>query len=286
MKLFRATVVLSASLLVLSGCGLGGGSQSTTDAGSALPIVELTGDDAMLTAAVERTNDLESFRFAMLVEMSIPDEDTIRIEIDGAMDVASGNATLTMNLGSMFSAIPESERGEFESDFGDGTIEIIQAGPSTYIKFPMLAELAGGGGDWVEVPTDASDDALGLSGITFESPEDLLSGLTEGAVVTEVGTEVLNGVATTKFRLDAAEPAASGSDDFADVFGADLFGDGGATFVWIDDHGVVRRMEVSFNFFGIEGGIVIEFSDFGIPVVVEVPANATAIDPAQFDFIG
>ncbi|NOX30410.1 MAG: hypothetical protein GXP35_10245 [Actinobacteria bacterium] len=286
MKLFRATVVVVATLLLLGGCGLGERSPSSGDAGSDLPLVELTGDDAMLMAAVERTNELESFRFAMLFEMSVPDEDAIRIMVDGAVDVASGNATLTVDLGSMFDTIPESERSEFESTFGDGSIEIIQAGSSTYMKFPMLAELAGGSGDWVEVPTDASSDVLGLTGISFESPEDLLSGLTDGAVVTEVGSEIINGVATTKFRLDAVEPAASGGDIFGDGGADAIFGNSGATFVWIDDHGVVRRMEVSFNFFGIEGGIAIEFSDFGSPVVVEVPANAVAIDPAQFDLFG
>ncbi len=282
----RWSAGLVAGSLLLSACGAGSG----PDATASLPVIELTGDDAMLASVVDRTATMESFGYAMVLEMGFPAEfseqgmpTTMRFEVDGAVDTVAQTSTMKMDLSSMLEAMPDSERAQFDEVFGDGTIEMVQSGTKAYMRFPALTGMLGSDSDWVAIPADASADVMASTGVMFEDPEDLLTGLPQGATITEVGQETIQGVSTTKFQLDANLDGA-GAGDLGDAFD-ELLG-GSTSFVWIDQYGLIRRFEMSFNMFGMTGGTVVEFFDFGREVNVSVPSDYVELDPALLAAFG
>ena len=188
-----------------------------------------------------------------------------------------------MDLSAMLDSISDSERAQFDELFGDGTIEMVQSGTKAYMKFPALTGMLGSDSDWVAIPADASADVMASTGVMFEDPEDLLTGLPQGATITEVGQETIQGVSTTKFQLDANLDGA-GAGDLGDAFD-ELLG-GSTSYVWIDQHGLISRFEMSFNMFGMTGGTVVEFFDFGREVNVTVPSDYVELDPALLAAFG
>lgn len=274
----KAAAVLAAGAMCVSACGGGTTGQAAPD----LPVIELTADDAMLAAAVDRTTAIDTFRYAMVMELSVPGEESMRFEIDGAMDTSRGAMSMTMDMSGLADQLG-GEIDEMGDLFGGSTMEMVQVGDTAYLRAPGLAEMLGGDADWIALPSDQSSDLTGLGlGIDVEGPEAFLEGMPEGADIVDMGREDLRGVAVTKFRAEM--PTAAADDDLSAAF-AEL-GSAGPVYVWIDDQGLVRRMELSFDLFGIGGGIVIEMFDFGAGVDIDVPSDVTELDPRLLGAFG
>ncbi|MCB0992141.1 MAG: LppX_LprAFG lipoprotein [Acidimicrobiales bacterium] len=270
----RLLMVVVVAALIATGCGGGSGSGSVGQ-GADLPLVELDGTDAMLIAAVDRTSTATSYRFAMLMSFSAPEfgMEEMRFEVDGAIDSRTNEATMTMDMSSLLEGMSDQELDLFGDLFGDGKIDIVVAGDTAYMRFPALTQMMGSSADWVAVPSEGSSDAISSMGLAFEEPGTLLDGLRSVADVEQVGTDTVGGVDTTMFAvtLDAAELDPSGF----------MTGDV-PIFVWIDDHGQVRRFEMQFDSMGMSGGVVMELSDFGVDVDVKVPNEFMSLDPSMF----
>ena len=239
-----------------------------------LPTIELTADEAMLAAVVERTDSVESFRFAMLMEMSVPNEGTVRIEADGAVE-SSGDISMEMQLKGDGGAgeLDLSGMAEF---FGSESIELVQSGNTAYMKAPGLTSMMGSDAEWIALPVEASSELT--FGMEMGSPTSYFDDLPDGVTVTELGQETVGGVSTTKFAVGLADLATG--DATVDA----MFAGGGPMLVWIDDMGLLRRVEMSFDLMGLTGGLVIETFDFGADVDVNVPGDYLTLDPSQFGY--
>ena len=271
----RLAASLTAAALLTTGCIGGSGSGTSASPLEGLPAVDLEATDAMLIAAVDRTNEVSSFRFAMLISFSVEELDwgEMRFEVDGVMDSTTGEAEFTMDMSSLFASVPSNQRGLIEQMFGDGKIEYVQSGGKAYMKVPGLLNGYPGDAEWVSIPIESSADAMGALGVAFENPTSMLAELQADSDVTEVGREVVGGIETTRFQVSLA----SEDLDPTGFFNGDL-----PLSVWIDDQGVLRRVELQFDAAGMSGGMVMQISDFGVDVNVDVPKNFVEIDPAQF----
>lgn len=272
MKL-RMMIAVLAALVFTTGCL--GGSSSDSGSGTNLPLVELDGTDAMLISAIDRTSTATSYRFAMLMEFSAPElgMDRMRFEVEGAADDRTGDATMTMDMSSLFESVSGPEAEMIENMFGDGKIDMVMTGGTAYMKFPALTQMMGSSADWVAVPADGAGDTVSSMGLAFEEPGDLLAGLRAVAEVEEVRSETIGDVNTTMFAVEL---------DAADVDPTGFMTGDVPIYVWIDDYGMLRRFEMQFESMGMSGGVVMQLSDFGTPVDVKVPDEFMTLDPSLF----
>ena len=267
-KRSRLAGVLIAGSMLVSSCGGGG------DVATDLPTIELAGDRAMLAAAVERTESVDSFRFAMLIEMNVLDEGSVRIEADGAVD-GTGATSMELQFKGTGGA-DDLDMSAMSAMFGGETMQIVQSGSTAYMKAPGLTAMLGSDADWIAMPAESSSELT--FGMEMGSPTSYFADLPDQMTVTEHGRETVAGVSATKFRLDLGDLETGDADVDA------LLADAGPVYVWIDDTGLLRRMELSFDVLGMSGGLVIETFDFGADVDVDVPTDALSIDPDQFGF--
>ncbi len=267
----RLIISLLTLLVLTTGCLGGSGADSAVDPFADLPTVELDGTDAMLIAAVDRTNEVSSYRFAMLMSLSMPmlDMDELRIEADGTLDMRSGKGQFVIDMSSMLESAPD----EAAEMFGDGKVEVRMLGSTGYMKFPAMAQAMGSSAEWVAFPADVTGEAVGSMGLAFEDPAMIMEDLKEAKSVTELRRQTIGEVDTTMFEIEL---------DTEQIDPTGLLSGGLPMFVWIDDYGVVRRIEIQFDMLGMTGGVVMELFDFGVDVDVEAPSDYMTIDPTVF----
>jgi hypothetical protein len=132
-----------------------------------------------------------------------------------------------------------------------------------------------------------------------------LEGVTEDGLE-EQGSEEVRGVETTHYagEIDMGAVFEQAREQFEDIdedalgeFGTvvdseaaieefeDQFGEEPVPVeVWIDDDGLTRRMQMSFEIEGETVTQTIEMFDFGEPVDIEVPDEADSVD--MFELLG
>jgi hypothetical protein len=179
----------------------------------------------------------------------------------GAFDVRdhSGSLALDMNLGSS---------PQITQVLGSSTLHLDEVidGTTVYVKFP--AQLASkipslSGKPWIKIDLAKAASAAGIPGIaslvnnpTSSDPSQFLQYLRAAGTVTPDGTEVVGGVQTTRYKatisLDKvpdAVPSSSRSAVESAVKGIERLTKLHQipTVVWIDDHNLIRRMQLSFN---------------------------------------
>ncbi|MCP3934068.1 MAG: hypothetical protein GY708_01715 [Actinomycetia bacterium] len=266
----RLIISLLAVLVFTASCD-GGSGDASADPFADLPVVELDGTDAMLIAAVDRTNEVSSYRFAMLMSLSMPlfDMDELRIEADGTLDMRSGEGRFVIDMSSMLESVP----AEATEMFGDGKVEVRTVGSVAYMKFPAMAQMMGSSSEWVAFPADLTGDAVGSMGLAFEDPAMIMEDLRAATSVTELRRQTIGEIETTMFEIEL---------DTEQIDPLGLVSGDMPLLVWIDDHGVLRRIEVQFDMMGMTGGVVVELFDFGVEVDVEAPSDYMTIDPTVF----
>lgn len=145
------------------------------------------------------------------------------------------------------------KRIRIRCDYPSGDLEAMVVGDFTYVR--GAAFLGGDARKWVKEPTYTGENAL-----QEFTPEKLLSLLRAASRETErVGEEAVRGVETVRYRLtvdcDKADLECAATTEVE---------------VWIDDDGVVRRIELHDD--RSEG--TVEFYDFGVDVnIVPPPAG-------------
>jgi hypothetical protein len=118
-----------------------------------------------------------------------------------------------------------------------------------------------------------------------ESSAAVLTAVLEDADVDEVGSDEIQGVEATHYRLELADAGESAlaalPDQQQDWFGL-IIGDGGlsgnATVdIWVAD-GLVRRFEISSPDYGSQS---VEFYDFNADITITPPPGPYAESPAD-----
>jgi hypothetical protein len=116
-----------------------------------------------------------------------------------------------------------------------------------------------------------ADHHPGLAGWFTSDPRTLLDQVIAAGPFEELGTEPVDGVDTR--HVGGTNPQAT---PVLGTFWRFRPGTVSSVEAWIDDHELVRRLDVTFDdpAQGITGRYSIEFSDLGEPVTVDAPADA------------
>jgi hypothetical protein len=252
---------LLAALLaaVVTGCGSGG-------ALSLDPVA----------AAATKTADEQTFKVNYSMDMTVMGQ-KMSLDGTGAFDGSRDVAQATVDLSGL--PLPGASSG--------GAATVVYDGHVMYMKMPLLTSALPGNKPWVKIDLATAARAAGVDLGSFKAvdPKQGLQQLLASSDTKKVGTDTLDGVETTHYRavVDVANAAKlppaqrralrqflKGMDGHAPVD------------VWIDGQGRVRRESMNFDYgTGLQHAqtsVTMNFTDFGAPVDVTVPAPAEVTD--------
>jgi hypothetical protein len=271
----RSLVFLAAALTVLGVSACGGDASAP-----ATP-------QAAVVQAADRTSDAGSSRASFEITMTGLAPEPLTMTGEGLFDSKERKGRLTMDL-SALGAGSGQDLGEAEMIFDDFVV---------YMKFPFLSELQGGLKEWLrfdirELGKEQGFDLGQLSQLNQNDPSQALQYLRAASEdVEELGKEEVRGVETTHYRMtidlrkvvdqapeEQREQLRAQIDQIVEQSGIQMV----PTEVWIDDEGLARRMELTYNGMrfapGEEGDMTMtmELFDFGVEVDIQPPpANKT-----------
>ncbi len=242
------------AVLGLAACGNGSSDDAT--------VVQAAATPQFLAESADRTAAVESGRFELSIDVAASEEapNGFSITGSGAFDLANKRSQSTIDLGGLLEAAKDSEGAGMLGLFGDGKFEIITDGDAVYVHAGFLSAFLGGDDakPWVKIPADGGGDAV---------TTDLGGGLTDatalldllrdsGATVTDQGQADVQGESTHHFTatISVADALAAAPDDtqgkassFIEQLGADAGNVEIPVDVFVDDQGLVRRMQMAFD---------------------------------------
>jgi hypothetical protein len=193
----------------------------------------------------------------------------------------------------------KSQRGAFttKTTFGQKSFLVQQVidKQQLYLRTPLLAGKLPGGKSWMKVDlakaakTPGIDlDALGASGPS-QDPAQGLDYLQGAGTATRLGVAKVNGVATTRYRVQVdLKRAAKRSQNAAAKRSIDrlIATLGGATTlpvdVWIDGNHLVRRQHVTYNATVVgqlsEFDVTTDYTAYGAKLDAKPPADGDTFD--------
>jgi hypothetical protein len=214
-------------------------------------------------------------------------------KVSGEMSVAVGSRQMTLPIeGAIDFEQQDVEMRVDMSKMGtpglEGSMEIRMVDGVMYMNMgSLLGSRAGsvlGGKDWVSI--DLKD--LGAGQSSTQNPADMLQSLRGAGDVREVGTDDIDGTATTKYHAEislqkAIDKMPAKYRDLAEQ-GMKALGGSFPVDVWIDHDGLPRRFEISIDVSGT-GSVKerIDFSDYGADVSIEAPPADQVQSMADFE---
>jgi hypothetical protein len=229
-----------------------------------------------------------------------------RVALSVSMDLgAIGNVTMTakgaLNLGT--------HEGRFATDFtglpaqltskvgaaGLTTTELFTGG-ALYVGSPLFAGKLPGGAHWMKLDLAHAAQSLGLDSEALTSgqsnPSQFLEYLKASAgAVHSMGRTRVRGVATTRYRgtIDLRKAAGllpstnhATAQAAIDKLIAEIGTAGFPVEVWVDDHGMVRRMHLTMTVAAagqhLTGSVEEELFDFGPTPSVKPPASGDVFE--------
>lgn len=249
--------------------------------------------EASVASAARRTSERATGRFDATVEATgvTGASGTTSITTSGAYDADNRLFSASLDTSALAGLLP----GGGVLPGSDSTVDTVVAGDKVYLEAGPFASVLGAA--WLEttIPNVAGQQPV-PSLIDPSAVLDTLQGA--GADMRDVGREDVRGVTTTHYAgtLSVREAFASvPADDRAAIernLGAmvdDLPSAELATDVWIDDDGLVRRVELHIDAsavgapgFESDGAITltVELFDVGDDVTIDVPESSevTSID--------
>lgn len=298
-KVMRAglVLVLLVGCLALVAVGCGDSESAPVVSGQPIALEELS---RSASASAEAT----SGRFAFDMEMAFPGADeSLSFSGEGAFDKASERASFAVDmsafaelLGGFFAAFA-GPNADDAPDFDDPSawqIEVVQDGPTSYVRFPAVSEKLPEGKTWIR------SDGQGVKAGGFEfsqveefaasDPRDFLEMLEAvGSEIETIGVEELRGAETTHYRatIDPAEYAKTASLEERAKLGplADSIQAGVEVMpvdIWLDADGLVRKVavEISAEEHGQVGSAFMSFElwDYGEDVEIGLPPVDEVVD--------
>lgn len=158
----------------------------------------------------------------------------------------------------------------------------VLAGTTVYVRSPLFSHKLPGGKTWAKLDLQKLYGTLGINASTFmsESPEQAFQQLDAAGNVASVGTETINGVETTHYRLSNLDISKIPGGARIEALAHPTYG---PIDVWIGNKdGYVRKesLSVSYSFSGVSAtmSMTLNFSSFGEHVSVNVPPRRTTLD--------
>lgn len=329
--------LLIAAMMLLAACGGGqGGAGSTTSTGGDAPTTTpgdapgtteaadptttaapttttapsgADDDAAELFASLQNGEAVTSARMEGAIEMTGLDAaatgvSEATIVFRSSFDTVTGDTSFVMDMSSMMGDLA----GETDDPFGGlaagmmGEMEVREIGDTVYLKFPLFAAMFGAETEWVSMPAEEGEDFTS----DFESmptdPGQLLDSFDPaGATVETVGTENVNGVDATHYRveLDVSEMEMS-AEERAELENSGIWAEGVIPMeLWVSDAGHMVRMIMEIDGTGMDlpadesfesMTLHYDFFDINGDVTIEPPpaSDVTSLEDLEgmFDFGG
>ena len=292
LAVMRALAVLAVGgLLLVAGCGNGGGSSNSADGELSI---------ATIAAASDRAAAEGSYRVEGSVEFEGGDDIPFAFEFEGEFNTVANAALIAYSSDGLDGAFNS------ETRVVEGVLYVEASG--LLERFSFMGEPPTGV-RWLKINAPELADAFSLvPGGDPTATLENLRGVSDDVI--EIGTEQIRGVGTTQYRAeidpDKARAGASEKlgelpegqreavEDNLDRLGNEPI----AVDVWIDDDGLVRRQEMTFDAaIAAEPTATVttlEFFDYGADVDIEAPpADETAtfeeifgVSPEDIDQLG
>jgi len=268
----RTRLIAFSASFATAGLLLAGCSSTTTEA----PPVASTSGEASAPASSAPTTATSEAPTAMLSNAANATTEAGTAKFKG--DVATGDTTIAMEGAIDFATSSMSLKVKSPLLGGDSAIDVVTVDGATYMMMPQLK------GKWLKVPAK-------LAKTQFSNPADGLDSLKDLANLQEVGTEEINGVATTHYSgelslkeaLDQAQVPADQLDDMKK--GLESVKDDATVDVWVDGEGRVVQMKntMSVDVAGKTTDVStnMSFTDFGAPVDIKAPPASDVMDSSQ-----
>jgi hypothetical protein len=205
------------------------------------------------------------------------------MNLNGAYNLNDKSMELSLDMSDMAAVLGDVDDADAEmfQDLFSDPMQMKAIDDTAWLKWGLLDMFSGSQGSWIEM--EAEENMFGSGAST---PTDLVE-MFKGASghVTDLGTESINGVDTTHFQIlmDLEEYADNLSAAEADEI-REMVGDLGdmPLDVWIDDDGLLRRLEMSmspeaFGAVGMSAGDDFEMSvwyevfDYGSDIEITPP---------------
>lgn len=276
----RALLLLVPLALVLAACSSG----DPTPIGPASPVAIDGVSDPVAAVLAASDEALETGSLHMTFELVVTAMGQ-EMAASGESDVAYGDEPqqhTTFRYDS-FPGMPDGLE-----------MELLMDGPMMYVRMPMLQE-QGLPTEWVSIDLSRSvpgyEDLVEL-GSGQNDPTDALAFLQGAKDAEVVGTETVNGLSTTHYRVtvDMADAVAEVPEELrAEVKRSlsqyrQMFGSPIVPFdVWIDEDGLLRRMSYEMEAEGPEAGsfsisMTMDVTEYGNDFEVQVPPEDEVTD--------
>ncbi|MFJ9659299.1 hypothetical protein ACIRPR_15225 [Streptomyces griseoflavus] len=267
------TITIAAVMgsVVLTGCG--GDSEPKAEAGASSAASGSAQDQEQSTKAVraayDKTAEAESARMTVRTQLAAEGK-TITSEGKGVLDLAEGDSVMTITA----------EGQSLEQRVVD---EVL------YQKAP--GRKAPEGKPWIKIDLEKFAAQQGVDNQQFGDPAQTAAfakAITDKDV-TEVGTEKIDGVNTTHYRVSVDVAELPGGDRMREQFGSTL-----PMQVWLDEEGRLRRQQIDMTVKDaasasakpgdgsaprqLKMSTVLQFSDFGTDVDAEAPPAEQVTD--------
>ena len=175
--------------------------------------------------------------------------------------------------------------------FTIGAFRVVLAGTAIYMSSPLMAQDLPAGKTWVKIDLAAAARANGgvdISSLISRSPTQALQQLEAAGAVTQVGTQTLDGVATTHYRVKNLDLSKLPQGAKLETLGHVKYG---PIDVWIGNADrYVYRESMSFT---VEASgqstsmtMRVDFSKFGEKVNVTVPSASKTTDASVLPGFG
>jgi hypothetical protein len=236
----------------------------------ALPLAACGGDVTSLdpvAQAAEKTTNVAGAHFVMSARIVAGEES---VQFSGPGEIADHGREFHMRM-----AMPAALLGIKGLREKTVTLEAIGAGDSFYFRGLPFEEVAGN--KWVKIPDTSNSFNLGQN-----DPSQMLEYLRATSKVDERGSDTVRGVATTHYaaRVQLDKVADRVSADAAKTL-ENLTQQTGIKEVpfdvWVDDAGLVRRIEMNWHPKAGSFRMSIDLFDFG-DVDIAVPAASQTVN--------
>ena len=270
--------------------------------------------------AMAQSSQVESARMSGEIRIigSPEFEGEFAISFAGAFDHTTGDSSFSIDMSSLADLIdmgteteaaPDDPFGSMFADLFLGMFtkfEVRQIGDTVYMNNPFFVSLSGAETEWVATPADGNTSMTGgFIGASPGDPSELLGAYGDAdGKVEDLGTELVNGVETTHYRItynteDLLEGATDDERAALEESGA-LYGKTLDLDVWVTDEFVHKFvMDVDGSELDLPPDeqfdrmvFTYEISEYGEDVSIEAPPadQVTVIDADSlgmgFDFSG
>lgn len=218
------------------------------------------------------------------------------IAFSSAFDNNTGDSSFLMDMSALAATMPTDPDDPF-GDVADllGEMEVRTIGDTVYMKFPFFTLLLGAETDWISMPADGSEDFTAEFSMAPGDPNEIFDAYGDApSTVEELGSENVNGVDTTHYRITFDVDQMEMTDEEREELEASgLFADGQLPMdLWVSEEGYPVRMLLQIDGTQVDAPPEEQFElmtmqydlfDINQPITIEPPPEEDVTDVEGLD---